>query len=199
MSNLVALNSDELLRLMEAASVTPRHHGLLLVSYCHGLRVSEAVSLRRSNFRDGFLWVNRLKGSNSTPQPLMSHSNPLLDEKTLITGLLREMQKGDYLCPSEWVCASYARTGEQQPMTRHGGLFLMKKYCRLAGIPAHKHFFHALKHSTARTLLDSGAQIDRVQHWMNHKSLTSTAAYLRVNSEQSAEAAMSAFAGIGKN
>jgi hypothetical protein len=55
----------------------------------------------------------------------------------------------------------------------------MKKYCRLAGIPEHKSHHHVLKHSTCMNMLDGGAQINEVQKFAGHKSLNSTAQYLK--------------------
>jgi len=68
----------------------------------------------------------------------------------------------------------------------------MKKYCRLASIPEHKSHHHVLKHSTCMNVLDGGAQINEVQKFAGHKSLNSTAQYLKVSDER----ACRAFAGV---
>src|SRR5579871_2626259 len=43
---------------------------MILTAYWHGLRASEVVCMTGAQVRDGYLTVQRLKGSNKTVQPL---------------------------------------------------------------------------------------------------------------------------------
>ncbi|MGG7380887.1 tyrosine-type recombinase/integrase, partial [Escherichia coli] len=43
---------------------------------------------------------------------------------------------------------------------------LMKKYCKLAGIPKDKAHMHALKHSAGTHLAERGASAAEIQDWL---------------------------------
>lgn len=173
------LNREELLRLLKTAREhSERDWLLLLVTFSHGLRATEAVQLTKANFKDGHITVRRLKGSLKTTQALLSNAEPLLDEKTAV----------------EEYTATLAPKEKLFPVTRFGFSYIVKRHCRTAGIPAHKAHCHALKHSVAMMNV-RGAGIENIRQWLGHKSIASTGEYLRCSDEEAGNAVAKSMAG----
>lgn len=165
-----ALSKDELRRLLEASQASERDHMMILVAFQHGLRASEVTGLKADNVRDGYLTIQRLKGSLKTSQPLARSSDRLFDESPLI-----ELAR---------------RTPPNQTLFRIGRIQfwrLVRKYALAAGVPAHKAHPHALKHSIAMQTIHS-AGVEHVRQHLGHKSLSSTGEYLRVSDDQASAA-----------
>src|SRR5262250_159951 len=74
------LTTDELMKLLAVArQKSERDWLLILVSFWHGLRASEATALRVCDVRDGYITIARLKGSLRTVQLLIEHKDDLLN------------------------------------------------------------------------------------------------------------------------
>ena len=54
---------------------------MILVHFWHGLRNSEVRALTGDSIDNGYLKIERLKGSEGGVQALVVHPNPLLDER----------------------------------------------------------------------------------------------------------------------
>lgn len=176
---IAALTLDEVVRLLEVAKKHSfRNYVLFLVTFSHGLRISETINLTADNFSDGYLVVPRLKGSNKTVQPLIvSSKNPHLNERSAIACLLAS-----------------APTGRLFPVSRQFCDKLIKKYGGEAKIPAHKLHCHALKHAVG-TIMIKTSPIHLVKGWLGHKSLASTGHYLDAGMDECAQAFTNALGG----
>lgn len=174
-----SFSNDELRALLTAAKAKSESDWLLLLlSFSHGLRVSEALALKRKDVENGYITVARLKGSLRTTQPLISHADPLFDEATGVRRFVRNLA-GD------------------QPLFKIKRLTVwrrMRRYGAAAGIPVHKCHPHALKHSAAMRAIRAG--VENCRQYLGHKSLDSTGAYLRVSDQQASEAVGPAFRSV---
>src|SRR5258708_4800523 len=129
-----ALSRDELRRLLEAAKACRKRDWLMiLVAFHHGLRASEVTGMTADNVVDGHLTIQRLKGSLKTTQALATSADPLFDEAAALIEFALKSTPG-------------------RPIFGVGRVQfwkLIRKYSKLAGIPAHKSHPHVLKHSVA--------------------------------------------------
>lgn len=146
---------------------------MILVAYWHGLRASEVVAITRDDIRDGFLTVRRLKGSDKTTQPLVSHPEPLLSERESLIDYAR-------------------RTPANQPlfrMCRENFWKLFRRHAETAGVPAHKRHPHCLKHSIAMDIVHT-AGVENTRIWLGHKNLGSTGEYAKPTEQDAARAVL---------
>ncbi|HLZ90206.1 MAG TPA: tyrosine-type recombinase/integrase [Candidatus Acidoferrum sp.] len=163
-----ALTKDELRRLLSTAKVNRERDWLMiLVAFHHGLRASEVVGITADAVVDGFLTVQRLKGSNKTTQALVASVDPLLDEREALIEFVRKSKPG----------SPVFGIGRVQFWR------LVKRYARAARIPQHKAHPHVLKHSIAMQTIDR-AGVENVRQHLGHKSLSSTGEYLKVSDEE---------------
>jgi site-specific recombinase XerD len=165
------LTEAEMQRFLDAAR-HGRHGGrdylLLLLTYRHGLRVSEAVDLRLKDFDLGTarLFVRRKKGSLSTHQPLEG------DEIRALRAWLREReQRSD-------ARSSYLFLSERGPMTRQAVNYLVKEIGMRAKLRFHVHP-HMLRHSTGYYLANRGYDTRLIQDYLGHKNIAHTVKYTR--------------------
>jgi integrase len=186
------LTRDQLRRLLETARAeNPLDHLLILVTYLHACRCTEAVNLhigptseRISCIKNGksstipcgyidgsHIVVWRLKGSLKTVQPLVESGDPLFNER----GLLAKYPPGP-LFPK---------------YSRYTFFNRFKKYAILAGLPKHLHFPHSLKHSCMYHAVKS-ATINELQAYAGHRSGSSTLRYLVCDEETASRAVVSA-------
>jgi integrase len=174
------LTQDEVIRLLK---VIPdlRDRTALMVMYLHGLRVSEATALTVSDVIDGYIIVQRLKGSAKTIQPMIPHSDPYLDEKTAIGVIIPRYG----LKPQDHLFGAHDRFHYYR---------LMQRAAKTAGIPKHLAHPHALKHAIGMRLV-SHMELKDLQQYLGHKALSSTGIYLHSTDAKASAAALAALRG----
>jgi integrase len=166
-----ALTKKELLAILAAArAVSERDFLMILMGYCHGLRASEVVAIVRDDIKDGFLSVQRLKGSNRTVQPLLEHADPLLNERLALLEYVREMYPNQPIFP---VCRrTFGR--------------IVERHAKTAGLPKHKRHPHMLKHTIGTEIYRKTKDLTLVQAHLGHVSGASSMEYTKKDAELAA-------------
>ena len=145
-----------------------RNFAMLLLTFRHGLRVSELINMRMADvdLDTGRLFVRRLKGSLSTSQPLEG------DEIRALRAWVRQRVKAP-CCNSPLLFLS-----ERGPMTRQAVNYLVKKIGRCAGLSVHVHP-HMLRHSCGYVLANKGCDTRLIQDYLGHRNIRHTQLYTR--------------------
>ena len=187
--HVVAMEREEVLALLKAAKRhSPRAHAMILLSVRHGMRCSEVTGLRlmHLNLQEGWIRIERLKGSLTTVQPLERHpGQPLLDEVAALRKWMR-LRSDD---GSDVVFNS-----------THGGRMNRSTFFRLwrlvaaqAGLPEAKRHPHVGKHTCGTLLAQQNANAFAIKQALGHRALSSSAVYCRMNDMAAAQIARTAF------
>ena len=162
--------TEEELRLMVESTKRSRYHWrdatMLMLTFYHGLRVSELCHLRRSqvDLKHGHLWVERLKGSLSTQQPLLPQE---------LRALKRYLkQRGDSHLP--WLFLS--ERGNQ--FTRFTINYMVRMAAQRAGLAFSVHP-HMLRHGCGYALANRGYDLRLIQDYLGHRDPKHTTRYTR--------------------
>jgi type 1 fimbriae regulatory protein FimB/type 1 fimbriae regulatory protein FimE len=155
------------------AALTGRHghrdRTLLLLMYRHGLRVTEAISLRweQIDLKAGLLAVQRLKQGVPSTHPLRG------TELRALRQLRREWPDGPYLFVSE-------RGG---PMTASNVRKLVTRTGLEANLPLPIHP-HMLRHACGYKLANEGHDTRSLQHYLGHKNIAHTVRYTEMSPDR---------------
>jgi site-specific recombinase XerD len=162
------LNDQEVSLLLKAAKKgrhNIRDYLLLLMIYRHGLRVSEAIALKKSdlNLAQSRIWIERLKNGLSVEQPIAG------DELRAIKRYLNI--RTDNL---PWLFISE----REQPLTRQAVNYIIKcaaKRCQLVNVHP-----HTLRHSCGYYLANKGLDLRLIQDYLGHRDPKHTVHYTRI-------------------
>lgn len=159
------LSQEEVGRLLGAVR-NVKHRAILMVVYSSGLRVGEAVRLRVEDIDAGRLMI-RVRGGKGRKDRLTVLSAVALDILRLYCRLYR---------PRKWLFPG-AREGSH--LSARSVQNVVENARRRAGIT--KSFStHALRHSFATHLLESGTDLRYIQELLGHKSARTTQIYTHV-------------------
>jgi integrase len=176
------LEIDQIARLLAAAKTIDEIHWLAMaVAFNHHLRSNEVVAITPSCIAEGQLVMERSKKSNMVDDELVTHANPLFDERDSVIRLaLKNARFNQRLFPictrtfQRWVNAAGA----------------------LAGLPKLHCHPHILKHSSLRYLRRNGVDLDELQPRSGHKSLDSLKVYEGFSAREAAPVISAALAKI---
>jgi site-specific recombinase XerD len=161
----IILSPAEVLQLLQAApSFT--HHVIFSTMYGTGMRVSEAVHLRAADL-DSQRMMIRIELSKGHKGRDVQLSPKLLE---LLRCYWRRVR------PKEWMFPGQIHN---QPLCRFAVGDAVAQAGTRAGLKKHV-TPHSLRHAYAVHLLESGTDVRRIQLLLGHRSLATTARYLRL-------------------
>jgi len=167
------LTEQEVEQLMDAAGRVGRHGHrdatLILLSYRHGLRVTELVNLRwdQLDLKQGLMHVNRLKQGTASVHPLRG------TELRALRRLQRDYPMMPYVFSSE----------RKAPLTPDA----IRKIFGRAGMEAKLPFPihpHMLRHACGYKLAQAGQDTRAIQHYLGHRNIQHTVRYTQLTAER---------------
>ena len=161
----VVLSPEEVQRFLDCVHGI-KHRAILTTCYAAGLRISEAVHLKPTAI-DGQRMVIRVEQGKGQKDRYVMLSPKLLDALRSYWQVLR---------PKEWL---FPGDHPGQPITRDAVGHACEKARRLARLskPVTP---HCLRHAFAVHLLEASTDVRTIQLLLGHRSLSTTARYLRI-------------------
>jgi site-specific recombinase XerD len=161
----VVLSPEEVLQFLGCVANT-KHRAILITCYAAGLRISEAVHLKPTDIDSQRMVIRAEQGKGQKDRYVM------LSPKLLETlrSYWRVMHAKGLLFEGDV---------SGQPITRSAVEQACQKARRLSGIrkPISP---HSMRHAFAVHLLESGTDVRTIQLLLGHRSLATTARYLRI-------------------
>ena len=161
----VVLSPQEVVQFLDAVKA-PKHRAILTTCYAAGLRISEAIALTVSAIDSERMVLRITKGKGQKGRYVM------LSPKLL--AVLRDWWKVER--PRHWL---FPGERPEAPITRRAVQLACRIARRRAGL-AKPVSPHSLRHAFSVHLLEADTDLRTIQLLLGHRSLQTTARYLRV-------------------
>jgi len=168
--------TEQEIQLLFGVIKDPRDKAMFRLAYHRGLRASEIGNLNLADYHEiagrppvARLVVKRLKGSRHTEYELTA-----VEQQAMGAWLRVRGRAAGPLFPSR----------NHRAISRKRIFELMRKYCKLAGLPPEKSHPHALKHSCGTHVLAKTADPVATQHHLGHADLRSTMVYAQFTQQE---------------
>jgi len=161
----IVLSPEEVQQFLDCVQ-SIKHRAILTTCYAAGLRISEAVHLKPTAI-DGQRMVIRVEQGKGQKDRYVMLSPKLRDA---LRSYWQALRPKEWLFPGEY---------PGQPITRDAVEQACQKARRLSGLskPVTP---HCLRHAFAVHLLEAGTDVRTIQLLLGHRSLATTARYLRI-------------------
>jgi site-specific recombinase XerD len=161
----VILSREEVAHFFESIA-SRKHRTILMTAYAAGLRISEVTRLKITDIDSQRMMIRVDQGKGRKDRYVML--SPQLLE--ILRAYWQASRPKQWLFPGDIV---------GRPISRHAVAQACQKAHRLSGIkkPITP---HSLRHGFAAHLLEAGTDVRKIQLLMGHRSLATTARYLKV-------------------
>ena len=167
LSKEAILRSVEYINYPDASWFELRDKALILFLYACGLRISEALNVKKSDIEEGWVKVTMAKGEKQRVVPIAEVALRAINE---------------YLakrpCGSEYIFVNK----NCNKLSRISAFHITKKYLNVSP--------HTLRHSFATSLVLGGADLRIVQELLGHSSLNTTQIYTHIQKENLKESVL---------
>ena len=165
------------LNLINRSNITgARDYALILFLYATGVRVSEAVNLKKEDIDPSWVKVTFAKGSKQRVVPIAKIAYNALNDYL-----------GERTKKSEYLFLNY----QGKPLSRISIFKICKKYCNVSP--------HVFRHSYATSLILGGADLMVVSELLGHSNIETTQIYTHIQQKHLSETIKSCHPLSGKD
>lgn len=168
------LTENEIHNILRTASKGNYYHRdycMIMMSFLHGLRVSEVISLKMEDYDHLSMKINihRLKGGFSTIHPLLLEENHTLQQWLIER---KKWIKGE----SPWLFVSHSGN----KLSRQRFYNLLREYGKKSNLPLDI-YPHMLRHACGYHLAERGNDTRLIQDYLGHRNIRHTVRYTAAN------------------